>query len=71
MNPEPDDEAVGPDLNPFAYRACIIMLAVVLIIMLAACANTDPHHENIEGRDCIVKRNPVGKVEALSCDWPR
>lgn len=49
-------------------RGVIILLLVCL--SLAGCAsNKDPKREQIDGVECMVKRNAFGKTTAIDCDW--
>jgi len=42
--------------------------AIALVLILAGCASTT-EREKIDGVECMVHRNPFGKVTALSCNW--
>lgn len=45
------------------------LIVAVILVALGACASPEPKVETIDGVKCMVKRNTMGRVDALDCDW--
>ena len=46
-----------------------IAAALALAILVAGCARTPVERRDVDGVDCVIAQNDLGKVRAISCDW--